>query len=139
MSLTFQEAKDEIFSLFKSGWDATGYSAHYQDVRSQRSSNEEPWAAIFLQHTAGFQSTLNGSQGERTFLRQGFVTVQIFTPVGNGLQDSYQLAKVVADVFEGASTPGGVWFRNVRLNEVGRDGEFYQTNIIAEFRYDEVK
>lgn len=139
MSLTYAEARDEIFAVFKTAWDTTGYPAHYQDVRKRRSRDEEPWAVVTLNHSSGFQATLSGASGSRTFARLGFVTVQIFTPSGKGLQESYDLCKVVSDAFEGVSTPGGVWFRNVRLNEVGRDGEFHQLNVIAEFRYDEIK
>jgi hypothetical protein len=139
MSLTYQQAKDEILAVFKTAWDTTGYPVHYQDVRKQRDRDEEPWAVVTLQHSAGFQSTLSGAQGARTFTRLGFLTTQVFVPVGKGLQESYELAKVVSDAFEGTATPGGVWFRNVRLNEVGRDGEFYQLNVIVEFSYDEVK
>lgn len=139
MTLTYQQAKDEMFAIFKTAWDTTGYPVHYQDVKTERADTEEPWSAIFIQHTAGAQTTLSGAVGTRTFSRVGILTVQIFTPVGNGLQDSYDLAKVVSDAFEGTSSPGGVWFRNVRLNEVGRDGEFFQLNVIVEFNYDEIK
>lgn len=139
MSLTHQEARDEIFDVFKAAWDVTGYPVHWEEVRKQRSGDETPWAVVTFQHAAGFQATLSGAQGARTFARLGFVTVQIFTPNGKGLQDAYDLAKVVSDAFEGTATPGGVWFRNVRLNEVGRDGEFFQLNVVVEFRYDEVK
>lgn len=139
MSLTHQQARDEMFDVFKAAWDTTGYPVHFEDVRKQRSKDEEPWAVVTLQHASGFQSTLSGAEGTRTFARLGFITVQIFTPNGKGLQEAYDLAKVVSDAFEGISTPGGVWFRNVRLNEVGRDGEFFQLNVVIEFRYDEVK
>lgn len=139
MSLTYQQAKDEILTIFKDAWDTTGYPVHYQDVRKQRDRDEEPWATVFLQHSAGFQSTLTGVQGERTFSRLGFVTVQVFTPIGKGLHKAYELAKLVSDAYEGAATPGGVWFRNVKLNEAGQDGEFYQLNVIIEFSYDEIK
>lgn len=139
MSLTHQQARDEILDVFKAAWDPTGYDVHYEDVRKQRNKDEEPWAIVTLKHASGFQATLSGAVGSRTFARLGFLTVQIFTPNGKGLQEAYDLAKVVSDVFEGTSTPGGVWFRNVRLNEVGRDGEFFQLNVIVEFRYDEVK
>lgn len=139
MSLTHQQARDEIFDVLKAAWDTTGYLIHWEEVRKQRSKQEAPWAVATFQHTTGFQSTLSGVVGSRTFTRLGFLTVQVFTPNGKGLQDAYDLAKVVSDAFEGTATPGGVWFRNVRLNEVGRDGEFFQLNVVVEFRYDEVK
>jgi len=139
MSLTHQQARDEIFDVLIAAWTPTTFPIHWEEVRKQRSKDEKPWAVATLQHSAGFQSTLSGAVGSRTFTRLGFLTVQIFTPNGKGLQDAYDLAKVVSDAFEGISTPGGVWFRNVRLNEVGRDGEFFQLNVVVEFRYDEVK
>lgn len=140
-SLTYQQAKDEMFDVFKAAWDTTKYAdrVHYEDVYKPRGKNDDPWATVTLQHASGYQSTLSGAIGSRTFTRTGFITVQVFTPTGKGLQEAYELARVVSDAFEGTSTPGGVWFRNVRLNEVGRDGEFFQLNVVIEFRYDEIK
>lgn len=112
---------------------------HYEDVYKPRSKDEKPWAAVTLKHASGFQSTLSGVTGSKTFKRLGLLTTQIFVPTGKGLQEAYDLAKVISDAFEGTSTPGGVWFTNVRLNEVGRDGEFFQLNVIIEFSYDEIK
>jgi len=139
MSLTFAEARDEILAVFKSAWDATGYEAIYEDVKKQRPDDDDPYAVVTLRHAAGFQATLAGATGTRTFRRLGLLTIQVFTPIGNGLQDSYVLGKVAADAFEGSSTPGGVWFRDVRLNEIGRDGKFFQTNVLIDFQYDEIK
>lgn len=139
MSLTYQQARDEMFSVFKTAWDATGYPVHYEDVYKPRSKDEKPWATVTLKHASGFQSTLSGVTGSKTFTRLGFITTQIFVPTGKGLQEAYDLAKVISDAFEGTSTPGGVWFSNVTLNEVGREGEFFQLNVVIEFRYDEIK
>jgi hypothetical protein len=138
-SLTYKVARREILARFKAAWDTTTFQAFYDDVKKQRSKDEDPWAVITYRHAGGRQTTLSGAVGTRTFTRTGTLTVQIFTPSGKGLQEAYELAKVVSDAFEGTSTPGGAWFRNVRLNEVGRDGEFFQLNVIVEFLYDEVK
>lgn len=138
-SLTYKQARREILSKFKTAWDTTSYEAFYDDVKKQRSSSSSPWAVVTLRHTAGRQSTLSSDVGNRRFSRTGTLTVQIFTSAGKGLQESYDLAKVVSDAFEGSYTPGGVWFRNLTLREVGRDGEFFQVNVITEFTYDEIK
>jgi hypothetical protein len=138
MSLTYKQAKDEMLDKFKAKWDLTGYPVSYQDVRKQRPREDDPWANVFINHASGGQRAFGGNN-QRTFNRTGFITVQLFTPSGKGLQEAYDLAKVVSDAFEGIATPGGVWFRNVRLNEVGRDGEFFQLNVVVEFVYDEIK
>ena len=139
MSLTYNEAKDEIFSLFKAAWDMTGHPVHWQEVKKSRSKSEDAFAMISIRHAAGFQSTLGSSVGTTRFSRIGFTTIQIFVAAGKGLQEAYVLAKVASDAFEGVSTPGGVWFRNLRLNEVGKNGQFFQLNVVAEFNYDEIK
>jgi hypothetical protein len=90
-------------------------------------------------HVDGFQATLKSPTGQATYRRTGLLTVQIFVASGSGLQTTYDLVKVVADAFEGKSASGGLWFRDVRVREVGRDGAFRQTNVIIEFDYDEVK
>lgn len=139
MSLTFQEARDEILTIFKDAWDATGHEAYYEDIKKSRESGETAWAVVTLRHAGGGQATLNNAAGSSRFRRVGILTVQVFTAIGKGLQESYALAKVVADAFEGTATPGGVWFRNVRINEIGRDGKFFQNNVLIDFTYDEIK
>ncbi len=138
MSLTFEQAEDEMLTMLNTAWLTTGYDMFWEDVRDQRSADSDPWASTYLRHTFSNQSTLGG-QGNRSFTRIGMITVQIFTPIGKGLSESRMLAKVVSDTFEGKASPGGVWFKNVRPKEVGRDGEFYQIDVLIEFSYDEVK
>lgn len=136
--MTFEEATDQILDIFKTAWDPTGYKAFYDDVRDQRETDKSPWAAVMVRHAAGRQNNLGGI-GNRSFLRLGVLIITINTPSASGLSAGYQLAKVVADAYEGASSPNGVWFRNVRLNELGRDGSFYQMNVLADFEYHETK
>lgn len=136
--MTFEEATDEILDMFKTVWDPTGHKAFYDDVRDQRETDQSPWATVMVRHAAGRQNNLGG-RGNRSFLRLGVIIVTIHTPSASGLSDGYQLAKVVADAYEGASSPNGVWFRNVRLNELGRDGTFYRMNVLVDFEYNETK
>jgi hypothetical protein len=87
----------------------------------------------------GNQASLANDGGRRRWERTGLVTVQIFVPAGEGLSEAYSLAKTVADAYEGTTTASGVWFRNVRVNEVGADGAWFQVNALIEFIYDEIK
>lgn len=128
-----------MLTLFKTAWDTTTYQAHYESVRLQRDTTQDPWAEVFVRHTAGYQATLSSTLGSRIFRREGVIQVRIFIAQGSGLSDAYTLAKVVADAYEGARTSGGAWFRNVRVNEVGRDGEFLQVDVTVDFQYDETK
>lgn len=139
MSLTFAQANDEMLTLFKTAWDATGHDAFYESVRQQRETDLTPWASVFVRHTSGGQASLSGSSGTRLFRREGVITVRIYSSQGSGLSEAYGLAKVVADAYEGVSTPGGAWFRDVRINENGRDGQFIVVSVLIDFQYDEIK
>lgn len=136
-SYTYEEAYDAMLALMKTAWDPTGHQLFYENVEQKRDDDESPYARIDVTHAGGFQATLGGT-GARSFRRTGVVTVRIYSQAGKGLQGSLQLAKVAADAYEGQST-GGIWFRNIRVNEIGRDGSFYQTNVVVEFEYDEIK
>lgn len=141
MSLTYTEAYDEMLAAFKAAWDTTGYNAIYEDVASDGPpTSTEPWARVTIRHSpAGGQVSLSSDTGTRIFSRSGIIIVSVFTPVGDGLSLAHSLGKIVADAFDGVSTPGRVLFRDVGLNEIGPDGDFFQTNVTAAFEYDEVK
>ena len=140
-NLTFTEARDEIHTLFKTAWDAgvetAGQTVLYADSKTQvpktddADNNPDLWAKITVQHSGGG----NAAIGNTFFDRFGVVTVQVFTALGTGLSIGDNVYKIVADAYEGKTTPGGVWFRNVSVNEVGPEGEWYQTNITADFEY----
>lgn len=133
-----EQAVDEMQTVVKAAWDPTGHRIFWESVEWDRENDDSAWAVSTIRHVSGRQVSLGGL-GWRSFERTGIIFLQVFTRVGNGLQESYQLAKVFLDAFEGVSTPGGVWFRNVKINEAGKDGAFSQTNVTVEFRYDELK
>lgn len=139
MSATFSQARNEIFALLKAAWDTTGFSMQYPDKAFTQPNGRTPWARVTLRHNSGGQATLSNVDGKSRFKREGVITVQIFTPSGEGLSRSYDLAKIVADAFEGVYTAKGVWFRNTRLVESGPDGDWFQLNVNTDFIYDEIK
>ncbi len=138
MSLSFTDARDEILTLFKTAWDASAFTAApvlYWDVASDDDLPDprttELWSRITVRHEAG----RNDSIGNSIFQREGTVTIQIFTRIGEGLANADLASKVAVDAYQGQSTPGGCWFRNVRMNEIGSDGAWFQVNILADFEY----
>jgi hypothetical protein len=144
MSLTYLEAVNEMSDIVKAAWDTTAWptNLHYESVAKSRDFAEptgDVWAGLKIRHIAGRQKALCGATGTNIFERTGNVVVMIKIRQGVGLQNFYNAGKVLADAFEGKSSPGGVWFRNVRINEIGRDGEYHQNNFIVDFEYDEVK
>lgn len=139
MSATYTQARDEIFAVISTAWATTGFLMLWPDKVGEKPPTRSPWARTTLRHTDGGQSTLANHQGLQRFRRDGILTVQIFTPVGEGTERSYDLAKVISDALEGTTTAKGVWFRNVRLKEIGSDTPWFQVNINSDFYYEELK
>lgn len=139
MTATYAQARDEIFAVINAAWSTTSFLMIWPDKVAEKPIPRTPWARTTILHTDGGQSTLANHQGLQRFRRDGIVTVQIFTPVGEGTQRSYDLAKVISDALEGTTTTKGVWFRNVRLKEIGSDTPWFQVNINSDFYYEELK
>lgn len=139
------EAIDEILALAHTAWTVTAAQGaerwKWENVSKQTvpPSGQEPWGRITLRHTESGQTSLAGAVGTRRFTRQGALTINIFEPCGQGTGASTDLPEIMKDAYEGVTTAGGVIFRDVTIQEIGEDGDFFQTNVTASFEYDEVK
>lgn len=102
---------------------------------------DAPYARISVKHDNGLGQTSLGGVGRRQFTRTGHVFVQCFVPlgIGNPLTIALRLGRIALNAYEGHSSPGGIWFRNCRINEVGPADGRYQVNAVIQFTYDEVK
>jgi len=135
-------ARDAIGTKLKTAWDAQTPPVPlmlYDDVKGDVPKDGISWARVQVRHNESNQVTLGEVAGRR-FRRFGIVLVQIFTPFGDGLDAADAFAKVANDAFEGEETsPDEVIFRNVRVNEIGQSGDWFQTDVLADFEWDQVK
>jgi hypothetical protein len=145
MSLTRTQAVDEILALAKYAWETTasqtGTRFKYENVASASipPSGQDAWGRIVLRHTTSKQTSLAGADGRRHFTRYGTLVVQIFEVVGTGIAKSTDIPEIMKNAYEGKSTAGGVIFRDVTINEVGKSGDYFQTNVVVHFEYTEIK
>ena len=107
---------------------------YYWDVPHD-TPTDDVWNRITVRHVGGGNAGIGGKLFDRT----GLLTVQIFTIYGDGILTSDALAKRVLDTFDGKSSAGGVWFTNGRPNEIGIDGRYFNTNVLFDFEYCEIK
>jgi len=139
---TITAGRDAIYLQFETAWNAQTPPVPillYDDKEFDLPDGDIPWAFIMVRHVTGTQETL-GEIGGRRFRRKGIVTVQVRTPTGLGLSTNDIFSKIALDAFEGIETaPDQVIFRRARLQEVGNDGAWFLTNVMADFEYDEVK
>ena len=138
---TYREAVDDMLGVFKAAWDTTGLTALYPGIDGSPPADfpvDLPgWARVTLRHTDGRQVG-HGEQGQQRFERHGLLIIQIFVSPGRGYGPAYDLAKVVTDAYQGATTSKGVWFRGHHPREVPSDGAWLQLNVHVEFEYDEI-
>lgn len=143
---TIADGRDEVLLHFTTKWNAGTppiplllYDDKHRDL-----PDNAPYARITIKHNVFPQVTIGatvakGGNGVR-FRRFGIVTVQVFELSGDGLTSADILVDLALDAFEGEKTGlDRVEFRNARANEIGQDGPWFQTNVIAEFTYDRVK
>ena len=129
-------ARDAMYGVFLAAWDVA-YPVAWGDLPATPPATETQWAAVKLLHTGGGQISLSGETGTRRFNRRGIIRISIFVPAGGGQTKAYQLAQQVANAYEDSKLD--VWFRNIRINDKGASGAFQQTDVLADFSYDEVR
>ena len=133
-------ARDSILTLFHVTWDALGTPPMviHEDRKKDPPEDGSPWVEVVIRHFDGFQATLGGI-GSRKFRSPGLVAVRVHTRFGEGLVNSDIFVQAAIDAFEGKATTDGIWFRNVRPIEFGRDGDWYRVDVLADMTYDRVK
>jgi len=140
VSFTVEEAVDAILGHFTDAWNSQTNppTLYYDDFGQEIPGSDTAWARIQIRHNEGGHAAL-GPPGQQKFERVGVVTVQVFTPLGDGRLAADRLMQAALRAFEGKTVRRGsseVWFRRVRANEMGRNEAWYQINVIAEFEYD---
>jgi len=141
---TRTQAVDEINTVFLNAWTAALQDTSqikWENVSAVDTppTDNTPWARFTLRHTNSSATSLTGVIGNRRYTRRGVISAQLFQPIGSGLSGDTDLAKIVQEAFEGHTTAGGVIFRGVSINEIGSDGDFFQTNVVSFFEYDEIR
>jgi hypothetical protein len=138
--MTADEARDEILAIFKAVWAPTGYHTVWDDTPGEPPEVDanSTWARVTVQHIDAQQSSLGDATSKKRFSNKGIVTVQIFTPAGDGHAAGYVLGQQVLNAYRDPSN-GSVWYRNQTLRELPRSGAFSQINVSANFIYDDVR
>lgn len=149
--IEYNLAVDEMSALFKNAWNAgtTMIAGYVPEVRwlgneiAVKPPSGKYWARFSTQNLTEEQATLSNcveAPGSKHYTSSGLVFIQLFAPKSvNGSFTVLRLLAILArSAFRGKTTPGKVWFRNVRINEISPENEFYRINVVAEYEFDEV-
>lgn len=148
---TVSQARDYLYELCTITWGTRG-PIEYVDRPQPPGINNVippatpiPWMRLRMVHETGFQATLTDDQGKQRYRRTGTFWAQTFAPLGSSLIVPEEGAMLIETALQkpnkvpGVLSEACVLLTNVRLNEVGSDGHWFQFNVVADFEYDEVK
>lgn len=140
MTATFRQAQDDMLAIVRDVAAQQQVPVVYESVKGGPPAENRPWVQPQIRHDFGGDASLTGGLGgKRRYSRTGVLWIRIYMPMGAGLAGGYDLGGAFVHALQGKSTDHCVWFRNVRLTEVGPSGVWYQFNVLANFTYDEVR
>lgn len=98
-----------------------------------------PHVAFSIDHASSTRISMGNADGTETFLNEGLVTVQVFTPQGTGTENSRLLAEGVKAILQGFRK-GSLCLKAATPRKIGEDGNgFWQVNVDIPFEYMEVR
>ncbi len=152
MTVTAEQAVDEMFALFREAWHS-GTTAIVGSVPAVRWPNVEErsrpplnsyWCRVSMQEVLAPQSSLKSgvapNEGQR-YTSTGLLFVQVFAPMSDAeaAEKGKALAELARSAFRGVETPGGVWFRNPRVTPLPPQDNAYRFNMVVDYEYDTIE
>jgi len=151
MTATYVEAVDDIFGLFNSAWDSNAGSivgsvptVYWQGNEPAQTPGKDSFhvhvgTQTVIEQQTTFKTGVAPSENKR-YTANGLVVIQLYCPmsVSDSMDKGRQLAVLARNAFRGKESANNVWFRNVRINELPAEDDYYRLNIIADFEYDDL-
>ena len=145
MTLTLSAARDAVIKIVDDEWKSNGttssFEMQYDNVKGDKPGEDgaTTQAAAWGRTTVRIISSPQITQGRRRYETTGALTVQVFTPFGDGHELGDAVVQVVLNILRAhVGDTTGLWFFDIVPNEIGQDGAWFQTNVVAGFRYQEL-
>lgn len=136
MIVSRTDARDRILAPLKVVADTQSLYTIYDDTsQTVPIDGTVTWARISVRHRVGERTSLGRADGKSKNTMSGFIFVEIYTPREDGLIDNDIISATFAENLRGGQD-GDIWIGNVSEMEMGEDGNWFRTDIIAEFSYD---
>lgn len=142
-SYSLADARDTIISHFQNEW-VNNMGLSQQNIFHQNRRSDKPeegeftWCRFSLFNTSFNKSSLGNFNGNSQYDRNALLLIELMTPIDNGIDDV--TTQSILDIYEGGvPSLSGIWFRQVSVNEIGINDNWFQTNITAEVLYNQVK
>lgn len=144
MTANMVDAWKEVLAFLKNIWDnsvVTQTVPLYQPNLNTTTppTSTAPWARVNLVFDESYQSALGDTVKRYTL--PGYLSVQIFIPVGTTVVTALSIAQVVIEGLRGQRTASGVLFRDTRTEEISKSisGNWYQYNVLIFVEVDDIQ
>lgn len=148
MITTHEQAFNEINTILKDAWEAdiltTGIEIVWGNVAPDRQGttdvdgNPIPYLRVETIHETSRTASLKGPVGTKREY-QGTLLALLHIQADKGAIHALPLISVVDDAFNGTKSPGGVWFRQPKINPIGPQGTWYVMAATVIFIYDLIR
>ena len=101
-------------------------------------SGAVPYLRVELLYETSRKTSLKSRRGAKREHR-GTLVAHLHTQSGLGYSNALPFISVAQDTFDGIASPGGVWFRNPQITNIGRQGTWYVTSMTVTFMYDLIR
>lgn len=149
MSITYDQALDEIYGIAKAVFDDSqwptlfGYTLdiRYQGVpKASKPDMQKLWVRVSSQIVGDGQASLTNVQGARMYEAHGLLFIQLFCPrnVGGSLDKGMKLAMALQNAFRKPSPSNEIWFEGTPgqvIRVLPETEESYPVNVVVAFRY----
>jgi hypothetical protein len=137
MAENSEQARDEIGTFILPFWNTASANAPlaFDNKSFDRPYTPALWGRLHIIHYQGSRASLGPNA---RFRNPGRIFIQVFAPVGTGMNSLNQVSTALKEAFEDAGSVGNIWFRDAGAREVGTDGDYYQVNVEVDFTYDRV-
>lgn len=146
MPATYDEAYSEAAARFEQIWNAQagGVTGSVPTIRYWGAESGQIPTGHFcrfsMQPVDENQSTFRNREFETRYTSEGLIFIQLFAPRKDdqGAEHLRLLAQIAKSAFRGTSLGCGIWFRRVRANILEPEHNYFRTNVIANYIYDDI-
>lgn len=144
MSITYQDAVDELFSTFLTYWNANvssvlDYSPEIRWRNKEVKTSPDPakhYLRISQQTVIERQASLKNIN--KLHESRGFITVQLYFSKSSLVDgDDRALSAIAKEGFRSAAG-SDVWYRNPRIKELPPEEDYFRADVISDYVYYEV-
>lgn len=129
------EAVEALYGIVKTAWEGVSSGPVKWPDSNQAIGVATEFLEVNVQHLDGRQASLASDTGLRKFSEAGLITLAVYTQLAGANLRCYTVADAILLALRQAKISGMI-IRNCRKREVGPDGAFVKTFVIAGFEYE---